>query len=882
MANNPPVAPPGYQNPEVRANSEKKLGIVHYTSSLDFGWQGDIRRRYTDFIVHEVRKDGTVVYLSDDDVVEEYKKAENRTETTAAPTQQESAPTDVPAVPAVPVVVEKPTVPEVPPIDTDGLVTLVGPEVAKQMHEAYAAIVSGGPAPSKFTIAVVSDRAKRGHYHQEIRRIFSGRFETRAEGDSGAIVAMPSASSNRARTGGRNGAKGAKGANGNNGNNAGDNRRENRAGKKVNKAIEGSGKYLHFTMYKENKDTIEAINFLARMLKLKATNFGFAGTKDRRAATTQRVSVWHPSNQGIGWINARSAYVKVGDFNYNKNPIQLGQHGGNDFVIVLKGVELTRGANCSLSHRLRMTEACVQSALDHVQQHGFINYFGLQRFGTHAVGTQEVGRMILSENFEGACDGILHVDPALAAALGDSDVESRFQRDEINRARGILKFKTTGDVNAALNILPRRFSAESSLIQHLGRTNGSRRDFCGALCRITRGLRNLYIHAYQSLVWNWAVSQRWSRYGDKVVAGDLVLVESEANPNRLRPDGDHDMSEEQNQEEEQFYQEARVLSAEEAAGGHYTIYDIVLPVPGFDVLYPDNDIGEFYSEFMGRPENGGLSPYNMRRPQKEFSLSGHYRKIMARFTAVPQFFVRPYTDDSEQMHPTDLDDIRAVQEEKRNEKAKAQREGQAKMEEVGNSRRRRPSSDVPHSSSDERVNDAWIENTADGGSKRIKMDGDSNEAGTPTVADAVQAPTQSSRRSSSPMAIDPSTAKAAAPAAPAAEPIPAPAPDHVKTLRNLFKPVPKTKITRNGNDIGADASADDFTPAINRTAGWRESAQDLTESDDMEIAVALNFRLSSSNYATMCLREMMSGTLTPSMQAAAASRAASRQASPSA
>ncbi|KAL1903510.1 multisubstrate pseudouridine synthase 7 [Sporothrix stenoceras] len=851
MADNKVVVPSsGNHLPSVRYDAEKKLGIVYYTSCIDFGWHGDIRRRYTDFIVHEVRKDGTVVYLSDNDIVDEYHKADNRPEPPKAVTAKEKQP----AAPVVPVAVEQPKAPEVPPIDVDGLVTLVGPDVAKQMQDAYAAIVSGDPPPAKFTIAVVSDRSKRGHFHQEIRRIFSGSFETRADGDSGAIVAMPSASSNRARTGGRNGANGRGGGNG-------DNRRESRASKKASKAVEGSGKYLHFTMYKENKDTIEALNFLARMLKLKSSSFGFAGTKDRRAATTQRVSCLYHGNQGIGWINARSAFVKVGDFSYNKNPIQLGQHGGNDFVIVVKGVELTRGANCALSHRLRMTETCVQAALDHIQKHGFINYFGLQRFGTHAIGTQEVGQKILSEDFEGACEAILHIDPELAAALDDSNVESRYLRDEINRARGILKFKTTGDVNAAIAILPRRFSAESSIIQHLGRTNGSRRDFCGALCRITRGLRNLYIHAYQSLVWNWVTSQRWSRYGDRVIAGDLVLVESEANPTRLLPEGGHDMSEDLNQEEEQFYQEARALSADEAASGDYTIFDIVLPVPGFDVLYPDNDIGEFYSEFMGRPENGGLSPYNMRRSQKEFSLSGHYRKIMARFTAVPQFFVRPYANDAEQMHPTDLDDVKAVQEEKRTEKAKAREEAANADNKEG---AKRPLSD---------------QSTADGGSKRVKIASDNSVENVPVTSTEpeVSIPVTNDVTHGSPMAVDAPVDKPADAPAPAPTSLPA----QVKYFKNLFKPYPETfKTPSNGH--ARSNSNDSFTSAINRSAAWRESAPDYAQHDDMEIAVALNFRLSSSNYATMCMREMMTGSYTPSMQAATTNRAASRQGSPSA
>ncbi|CAK7222952.1 multisubstrate pseudouridine synthase 7 [Sporothrix bragantina] len=867
MANPIPVAP-GNHLPNVRNSAEKKLGILHYTSCVDFGWHGDIRRRYTDFIVHEVRKDGSVVYLNDEDIAtEQQKKPEAQPETKAAATPKEES-----SAPVVPVVAEKPAAPEVPPIDVDGLVALVGPDVAKQMQDAYAAIVTGGPPPAKFTIAVCDDRSKRGHLHQEIRRIFSGRFETRADGDSGAIVAMPAAGGGR-RGGGRGPANGRDGGGAAGG--AGENRREGRS-RNANKSkpVKGEGKYLHFTMYKENKDTMEAINFLARMVKAKSSSFGFAGTKDRRAATTQRVSLWHNSNQSLAWINARSTFIKVGDFSFNKSPIQLGQHGGNDFVIVVKGVELVRGANCSLSHRLRMTETCVQAALDHVQQHGFINYFGLQRFGTHAIGTQEVGQKILSEDFEGACESILNIEAGLVAAIEAGNAEELYQRDEVNRARAILAYKTTGDLKQVLEILPRRFSAESAIMQHLGRNNanGANRDFCGALCRITRGLRNLYIHAYQSLVWNWATSQRWSRYGDKVVAGDLVLVESEANPSRLRQDG-HDMSEDLNQEEEQFYQEARVLSAEEAASGQYTIFDIVLPVPGFDVLYPDNDIGEFYTEFMGRPENGGLSPYNMRRAQKEFSLSGHYRKIMARFTAVPQFFVRPYTDDAEQMHPTDLDDIKAVQEEKANSNK--------------NDRRRRPSSDKPQGASeDERVNDAWVEKSLEGGgNKRVKMDTSNENNGTencaataasddlPSVEDVTQAFNQGgSPREGSPMAVDSTTTVAPASASkPASAPTATTSLPQVKFLKNVFKTeIPPSSASSN--------------TAINRTSAWRHGATDFVEHEDMEIAVALNFRLSSSNYATMCLREMMTGSLLPNMQAtvtAAASKPASRQSSPS-
>ncbi len=66
---------------------------------------------------------------------------------------------------------------------------------------------------------------------------------------------------------------------------------------------------------------MDAINHIARMLKIKSSNFGFAGTKDRRAATTQRVSVLRQTIENLNWLNSKAPNIKVGDFSYHKAPI---------------------------------------------------------------------------------------------------------------------------------------------------------------------------------------------------------------------------------------------------------------------------------------------------------------------------------------------------------------------------------------------------------------------------------------------------------------------------------------------------------------------------------------------------------------------------------
>ncbi|MCV5132663.1 hypothetical protein OFL98_28675, partial [Escherichia coli] len=86
--------------------------------------------------------------------------------------------------------------------------------------------------------------------------------------------------------------------------------------------------------------------------------------------------------------------------------------------------------------------------------------------------------------------------------------------------------------------------------------------------------------------------------------------------------------------------QARSLTHEHIASGKYIIFDVVLPTPGYDVIYPRNVFGKAYVDFMKKTENGGLDPYDMRRRQKEFSLSGNYRHLLGRVIGEPQYAIR--------------------------------------------------------------------------------------------------------------------------------------------------------------------------------------------------------------------------------------------------
>jgi tRNA pseudouridine13 synthase len=207
----------------------------------------------------------------------------------------------------------------------------------------------------------------------------------------------------------------------------------------------------------------------------------------------------------------------------------------------------------------------------------------------------------------------------------------------------------------------------------------------------------MYVHAYQSLVWNTVAGKRWTTYGDKVVEGDLVLVNEHrdkeaatATKTDTTIDQDGEMiinpsgTENANAADADF-ERARALTADEAASGNYSIWDIVLPQPGFDVEYPNNAIGDFYKEFMASEKGGQLDPHNMRRPWREVSLSGGYRKFLSRPLRPLEFTVHAYLKEDEQFVETDLQRLGRKRDVGKNAKVQGDvvmDEGEEKEEEV--------------------------------------------------------------------------------------------------------------------------------------------------------------------------------------------------------
>lgn len=131
---------------------------------------------------------------------------------------------------------------------------------------------------------------------------------------------------------------------------------------------------------------MDALNRISSNLRLKANCFTYAGTKDRRGKTTQWVSVKKVDPNKILRSVRSIKGLFVGNFKFQASPLRLGMLFGNRFSIVLRNI-------------IDPIEK-IEIAMLALKDHGFINYYGLQRFGTIAnIPTHDIGRALLQGKF---------------------------------------------------------------------------------------------------------------------------------------------------------------------------------------------------------------------------------------------------------------------------------------------------------------------------------------------------------------------------------------------------------------------------------------------------------------------------------------------------
>lgn len=229
-----------------------------------------------------------------------------------------------------------------------------------------------------------------------------------------------------------------------------------------------SGEFYVHLLKKEKLDTQEALSLIARKSRVPRSDLAFAGLKDRQGQTEQFISI-----KGRR-VEFKAPGVQLIYKGRSARAINSKMSRGNRFKIVLRGLDRT-GAYW------------IKDEIPDFGRVGYVNYFDDQRFGCLRHGQGFPMRDILAGRYEKALQRLI-ARPSPVALGGDTKLKQLIDQH-------------WGDWEVCARIA--RGPVWRPVLEHLRRRPA---DFAGAIQKLNSRTRLIHSFAYQSYLWNRAVS----------------------------------------------------------------------------------------------------------------------------------------------------------------------------------------------------------------------------------------------------------------------------------------------------------------------------------------------------------------------------------------
>ncbi len=335
-------------------------------------------------------------------------------------------------------------------------------------------------------------------------------------------------------------------------------------------------------------DTNDFARSLSSALGISRERVSWAGTKDKRAVTTQLFSLRKVEPEDLPEMRA----AELEPVGRAGRELLFGDLVGNEFEITVSNPDRPENAD-DIADQLREFAGDGETL-------AVPNFFGQQRFGSLRPITHEVGLHVVREEWE----------EAVMAYVGNPfETEPDDTRDARQRVEDLAP-----DWDAVLDALPHRLGFERSMAHRLVENGGTDpEDFRDALESLPTNLQRLLVNAAQSYVFNRILSERLRRGlpFDKPVAGDVVCFAEELDGFTV-PDMDR----------QQRVSEKRVRTIERHCRRGRAF--VTAPLVGTETELAEGEQGDIEGEIL---DDLDLAPHDFNLPG-EFHSTGTRRAIL--------------------------------------------------------------------------------------------------------------------------------------------------------------------------------------------------------------------------------------------------------------
>ena len=271
---------------------------------------------------------------------------------------------------------------------------------------------------------------------------------------------------------------------------------------------DGEGPNVYIWIEKLGRTTLDVVLDIARDLHISRKRMGFAGMKDKKALTRQWICISNMNSEDeFNQVKALDGTIYKTDFLKivrGRKKLRMGQLKGNKFKILIKDLE-----------DIQESADIANEVLKELEVTGVPNYFGWQRFGKPRTNTHLVGEALVENDLA----------KAVGRYIGNPTEEEHGENQKARQAYD------DGNLEESLNLMGKGMRYEKMMIKELIRDSKkgelTDKSYMNAIHALPKPLQRMFVHAYQSYLFNEAVSKRVEMGINKYIEGDIIIDKEE-------------------------------------------------------------------------------------------------------------------------------------------------------------------------------------------------------------------------------------------------------------------------------------------------------------------------------------------------------------------